>query len=83
MRTRYTTDSGSVYEIDNEQMTWTRLKQTSASGLLRSGWGPYWELDCLGVGFPLVLTCPPINPDADRRVVSTSPVVAIEVVDAA
>ncbi len=77
MITRYTTEN-SVYEIDDVNKTWTRLRQGPNSGLLRSGWGPYWEVDCLGVGFPLVITGPPINPEADRRVVSTSPVTKIE-----
>lgn len=79
MKRRFTTVNGSVYEIDDQDKTWTRLQESPASGLLRSGWGPYWEADCHGIGFPLVLTGPPINPEMDKRIVSTSPVVKIEI----
>ena len=73
---RVFTESGSIYEIDPETQWWERLEGTSPA--LRTKGGYYRKLLFRGIGYPLVMTCEPIVPDADGRLITTSPVVDYE-----
>lgn len=56
MKTRFTTESGSLYEIDSTAMTWTRLQHDhAASPYVRSESGDLKELPEIVVGKPVTM----------------------------
>lgn len=74
------THTGSVYRIDPKLKFWERLSATPQSGLLRTGFGFYNELDWLftDAGIRMALTCDPITAGKACRIIQTSPIRVIE-----
>jgi hypothetical protein len=70
-----TTESGSVYLIDDEHKTWFRMRGKGAR-VMRDGGEGFITHSPIVVGSPLILICPPINPPYDRIVAST-PVISV------
>lgn len=74
---RFTTESGSIYEIDSANKTWTRLNKTGASGGLRSEMGSYDSRTSVVVGKRFGMMCPPFRDDGPPRLIVTSLVVSL------
>ena len=71
------TQTGSIYQIDTEAMTWTRLESTEHSGRLRTDGG---ALSCepeIKLGERMIILGPPITPWTYGRIILTTPVVEI------
>ena len=77
------TETGSLYKIDDEAMTWERIEATDLSGPIRSQAGVYYELFgelqdiTKQVGKPLTLVMQPIDSRFSGRIIQTSNVVDI------
>lgn len=81
VRTRFRTLSGSIYEIERDEvggMRWRRLEATLRSGRLRQadGW-PLLVWPDIALGRPALLIGPPLVAPVGVRVVETSPVVEV------
>jgi len=75
---RFRTETGSVYEIDNEDMSRKRASATLAGGVLRSDGGELVEPVIPLIGEPVVFAAlSPFRKGAQRFVVTTM-VVAVE-----
>jgi hypothetical protein len=73
-----TTESGSIYEIDTDLMTWIRLQMSKQSGYIRSKSGTFLELKTLGIGKRMTIVCPPFIEGMSGRLIITSPLTKIE-----
>ena len=73
MKYQVDTESGSVYTLDDETLTFEAVK--SAVSCLRTSTGKLNLWPVINVGESMHLICPPINPHADVRIIVTSPVV--------
>lgn len=71
-----TTESGSVYMIDTERRTWSRVKGRLASPI-RVESGEYQEYSAV-VGSCMIIVCPSLTEGYTHRVITTSPVVSIK-----
>ena len=75
------TETGSVYHLDNKEMTWEKLKfvpnALTPTDPLRTGGGKLLEWPRFEVGQPLLLKGPPLTPEADFRLINTSLVTRI------
>lgn len=68
------TETGSVYILDDEAMTWARVKRGPESGYIRTDGGDLVAFPEIKIGEGLALLGPPIVSQADGRIVFTSPV---------
>lgn len=75
---RIKTESGSLYEIDQEKKTWSRPVHALSSNQVRTEGGRYISLTPPRVGQVLRMYCPPLNPVSHVRVIITTPIVEIE-----
>lgn len=73
---RVTTESGSVYYIDDIKKTWIRERGPDAA-LTRTDYGAFISRNPIRVGETFFLICPPLNPPFTRLITSTQ-VVSIE-----
>lgn len=71
------TRSGSMYLIDNEQMTWERLEKTADSGPLRTDGGPLLVEPEIKVGEPMIVLGPPLPTWAAARIIMTTDVTEV------
>ncbi len=71
------TETGSRYLIDRKKGTWERIQTGETSGDLRTTGGVFIDVK-LAKGQSMALIGPPINDDADGRLVITSRVIEIE-----
>jgi hypothetical protein len=71
---KVTTESGAVYLIDEVNKRWS-----SSSKKTRDPGGVLEFYNEPRIGWPLVIIGPPLDPKMNKRVVKTSPVVAIEI----
>ena len=78
MRTRFQTETGSVYELDYSNKTWKRLSRTEMSGFIRTDGGEFYGDIDITVGHRAFIFGPPIVDGAEGRIVATSMVVLIE-----
>ncbi len=78
MITRVTTESGSVYEIDQDRKTWARITDGKFSGRLRTKSGTYDAVSPLVIGQGLLLHCPPLRDNGPQRMIYTSNIVSTE-----
>lgn len=84
MKVMVKTESGSTYLLDDERMTWSRLRERPYEGFYE-GWkdtvrtqeGPLNAWPSIMVGEPLNLIGPPLSEGTNVRLISTSPVVEI------
>jgi hypothetical protein len=75
---RFTTENGSVYEIDEQTRTWARISHADWSNQVRTDSGPYREFR-YGLDGSLIIIGPPLEDlNADCRMIQTSPVVDVE-----
>lgn len=74
---QFKTITGSLYEIDNDAKTWTRLEEGKDKGPmpLRTVSGEYLTRSAVEVGEGVEFTCKPITPGATFRYIYTSDVV--------
>lgn len=77
---RITTETGSVYLIDEENKTWERVSSEDTSGKIRTNTGSIKNDHPLyiRIGHPVTIWTDKINIHADYRVLRTSHVVKIE-----
>ena len=81
--TRFTTVSGSLYEINHTAKTWSRPVHAPESSAgrtpngVRTSDGTFRTVSPIRVGATVVLTCDPIVAGADVRSIQTTPVVRI------
>lgn len=80
MKTRFRTETGSLYEIDFELKTWARLEQPRYQGAhpLRTMEGTYNQISEIRIDEPVVITGAPLDPAATFRGITTSRVVEIQ-----
>jgi len=76
MRTKFKTETGSIYLVDTDAMTWERLSNTGVSPI-RTETGPLTEVPELVVGRSAELIGPPFVPNAVARAIITSRIVEI------
>ena len=73
-----TTESGSVYEIDDSKKTWKRFKGEDAADI-RSESGEFLERSETVIGLRMTLICPPFfEDDICPRAIITTRVVKVE-----
>jgi hypothetical protein len=84
MKIRFSTEHGSVYELDGEALTWKQLEagqdRDSAFGL-RSLSGPIFEMPVVNIGERVNILAPAFIPGATARLISTSSCLTKEVVE--
>lgn len=84
MKIRFTTRSGSEYEINEEAKTWNRLTTTGTSGRLRGEGGKLTDIPPrIVLHLPAILYCEPhkTTPKGMMRTIVTSKVDRIEIVE--
>lgn len=67
----------STYVLDDEEMTWERVKVSGQSGYLRTDGGQLTTFPKIKVGEPLTMLGPPIVEDATARLIYTTPVTKV------
>jgi len=72
-----TTATGSVYAIDTAARTWRRLEAGGLSGRARTCGGGYRQVFVLS-SMSLVIIADPLDPAAEYRRITTSPVIKAE-----
>lgn len=85
MELRITTESGSIYFLNKNTMTWDRTlasPHSDASFPVRTRGGPLLEWPQVVVGQPVDIMGPPIQAGATFRLVRTSPVMHVEEISA-
>jgi hypothetical protein len=82
MKTRFTTEHNSVFEIDYQERTWKHISSghDNEKRGLRTTEGAYIEISPINLGDRVQLWCEPFVEGAAARLISTSPVVSFEVV---
>lgn len=77
---RVTTETGSVYLIDEKNKTWERVSSGDTSGKIRTNSGSIKNDHTLNIriGHPVTIWTDNINIHADYRVLRTSYVIKIE-----
>lgn len=82
MELRVETESGSIYILNQANMTWERVKyiQQNADPFfpVRTAGGELTTWPEVEVGKELELVGPPLNPAATFRYIKTSPVIRVE-----
>ena len=74
---RFTTETGSVYEINRDAMTWRRVSRTDKSGEIRNEGGTLVDFETVRIGEPAFLQDTNVRPGHVAHFVETSRVVAI------
>ena len=76
MKYRITTETGSLYELDSEKMTWERLTEgvNSIDNTVRQPHGDLKVFPKMIVGESLVLLGTPLQEGFTHRLITTSPV---------
>jgi len=74
---RFRTETGSVYTVDNERLTWRRVHRTTRSGRLRTESGELTAPVVPRVGESATLVGPPFRLGVGPRLIVTTPVVAV------
>ena len=69
----FATANGSVYQLDEENRVWARLRHEPWSDQVRTDSGNYW-LAYVNEDHRLVILGPPLAGDASVRMITTSPV---------
>jgi len=85
MELRITTESGSIYFLNKNTMTWDRVIASAHSDPaypVRTRGGPLLEWPQVVVGQPVDIMGPPIQAGATFRLVRTTPVLKVEEVSA-
>lgn len=77
------TETGSVYILDREQMTWEKTKHIPAITAIapmpvRTKGGPLIKWPEIHIGQPMILLGPPITEGTDGRAITTSYVIGVE-----
>lgn len=75
--TYYIETLNSTYVLDDEEMTWERIKTSEDSGPLRTDGGELTAWPQIRIGEPLALLGPPIADHASARVIYTTAVTKI------
>lgn len=78
MKTTVRTTTGSTYVLDKNDLTWTRLFKSPASGQMRTETGKLDHWPNVKVGESLVMIGPALNPHSGGRMIITSKVIGIE-----
>lgn len=81
MELRITTESGSIYFLNKNAMTWDRIlasPHSDPTSPVRTRGGPLLEWPQVVVGQPVDIMGPPIQTGATFRLVRTSPVTKVE-----
>lgn len=78
MITRFLTKSGSLYELNSEQMTWRRVLKTEKSGRTRKSNGRLIHWPVIEKGKSVLMFDDDVKPGALAHCVVTSVVVVIE-----
>lgn len=73
---KVTTESGSVYMLNPDKKTWSRVRGPEAS-IIRTDDGTYDELSVIEIGKSMSLICPAITEGAAGRLIFTTLVVSI------
>lgn len=73
---RFSTLTGSVYEVDDEARSWKRL--TGQTRGLRTESGEFLQRSAIREGERAQFACEPLTEGATIRIITTSPVTAIE-----
>jgi hypothetical protein len=81
MRIRFKTETGSLYEVDDDKKTWSRLTTTEESGPVRTKTGRFLDRTPILLGQSTTFVCPPFVEGTDGRIIQTSRVVGLELVD--
>jgi hypothetical protein len=78
MKTKFRTESGSLYEIDYVNRTWARLQHNEAvSPFVRTPDGTFDNVPEIVVGRPVIITGPSLTPGGLFRIIQTTPVTEI------
>jgi hypothetical protein len=77
MKIHFTTENGTRYELDQEQMTWTKLSTTARSGSIRNSSGHLALWPTIKMGEPAILEDDDVLPGCAQHLVRTSNVVMI------
>lgn len=82
MNYKVITETGSIYEINNDTKRWARLITSEASGSIRTTDGDILnpELVTPTIGQSLYILTNTINPDSTHRLLVTSAIVSFEVI---
>lgn len=82
MNYKVTTETGSVYEINNDTKKWVRLKTNQLSGSLRTSDGDIFNAEPVTpiIGQALSILTNTINPESTHRLLITSTVASFEVI---
>jgi hypothetical protein len=75
---RFKTITGSVYEIDTENLRWARLSYTENSGYVRGENGPLLAIPEVKLGHSVIMNCPPVDDKYVGRLIITSAVMEVE-----
>lgn len=78
MKVRFTTKTGSTYELDTEAMTWKRLDKTVKSGTIRNEGGQLVEWPTVQVGSSVRMFDTAVRPGYAQHAVETSEVMSVE-----
>lgn len=71
------TETGSLYHIDCEALTWERSESTDKSGYLRTDGGTITSYKEPKLGQPFILLCPALVPMTFCRIIMTTAVISI------
>ena len=74
---RFKTETGSIYDLDQEKMTWRRLGRSPSSGQIRNEHGELTLWPIIVVGHSAMLEDKTIKAGYDRHYVATSRVTEI------
>lgn len=74
---RFETESGSLYELDHDARTWRRLRHADDSTAVRTPDGSFTQASPVIVGRSVHIVGAPLDPAADLRLITTSPVTRI------
>lgn len=81
---RFTTESGSIYEVDYDACCWARIKATSKSGRLRTDTAQFFNNPVVKLGQPVAFWSDAL-PTSERgtvaRIIYTTPVTDMEEFD--
>ena len=72
----FTTATGSVYTVDDENKTWARPENPESTGV-RTTSGSFLDRTEIAIGKRVLFVCPPLE-GGDVRIVHTTHVVSIQ-----
>jgi hypothetical protein len=75
---RFKTESGSLYELDEEAMTWSRLTHSAESVAVRTKSGPMLKWPEVKIGRECRILGPSLSFVGGIRLIETTPVVSVE-----